>query len=95
MKFRFAQINKFFDIIKIDVDKRTLSHDYITKLDVYQRFGVLKYNLVEQEGYIVQYSLQDKQYKITNVFKGDDEYISSIFSNIHIKIKDWSEFNGF
>ncbi|MDY4079259.1 MAG: hypothetical protein SOY42_10830 [Clostridium sp.] len=76
MKFRFAQINKFFDIIKIDVDKRTLSHDYITKLYVYQKFGILEYNLVEQEGYIVQYSLQDKQYKITNVFKGDDEYIS-------------------
>lgn len=73
MKLRFAQINKFFDIIKIDVDKR---------------FGVLEYNLVEQEGYIVQYSLQDKQYKITNVFKGDDEYISSVFPNIHIKIKD-------
>ena len=70
------------------ISKSTSSHDYITKLDVYQRFGVLEYNLVEQEGYIVQYSLQDKQYKITNVFKGDDEYISSDFPNIHIKIKD-------
>ena len=70
------------------VSKSTSSHDYITKLDVYQRFGVLEYNLVEQEGYIIQHSLQDKQYKITNVFKDEDEYISSIFSNIHIKIKD-------
>ncbi len=31
--------------------KCTASHDYITKLDVYQRFGVLEYNIVEQEGY--------------------------------------------
>lgn len=51
------------------ISKSTLSHDYITKLDVYQRFGVLEYNLIEQEGYIVQYSLQDKEYKITNVLK--------------------------
>ena len=49
------------------ISKSTASHDYITKLDVYQRFGVLEYNLVEQEGYIVQYSLIDNQYKITNV----------------------------
>lgn len=70
------------------ISKSTASHDYITKLDVYQRFGVLEYNLVEQEGYIVQYSLIDNQYKITNVFKEADDYISTVFPEITINLKD-------
>lgn len=70
------------------ISKSTASHDYITKLDVYQRFGVLEYNLVEQEGYIVQYSLIDNQYKITNVFKNKDSYISTVFPDIHINLED-------
>lgn len=70
------------------ISKSTASHDYINKLDVYQRFGVLEYNLVEQEGYIVQYTLIDGQYKITNVFKGEDKYISSVFPNITINLTD-------
>ena len=70
------------------ISKSTASHDYITKLDVYQRFGVLEYNLVEQEGYIVQYSLIDNQYKITNVFKNEDEYVSTVFVDMKINLKD-------
>lgn len=70
------------------ISKSTASHDYITKLDVYQRFGVLEYNLVEQEGYIVQYSLIDNQYKITNVFKDKDDYTSTVFPSISINLKD-------
>lgn len=70
------------------ISKSTASHDYITKLDVYQRFGVLEYNLVEQDGYIVQYSLIDSQYKITNVFKNKDSYVSSVCSDITINLED-------
>lgn len=70
------------------ISKSTASHDYITKLDVYQRFEVLEYNIVEQEGYIVQYSLIDNQYKITNVFKGKDEYVSTVFPDIKISLED-------
>ncbi|WP_373899745.1 Uma2 family endonuclease [Haloimpatiens sp. FM7315] len=70
------------------ISKSTASHDYITKLDVYQRFGVLEYNLVEQEGYIVQYSLIDNQYKITNVFKNNDKYTSTVFKDLNISLED-------
>ena len=70
------------------ISKSTATHDYITKLDVYQRFGVLEYNIVEQEGYIVQYSLIDNQYKITNVFKNDDNYISTVFPSMSINLDD-------
>lgn len=74
------------------ISKSTASHDYITKLDVYQRFGVLEYNLVEQEGYIVQYSLIDNQYKITNVFKDKDTYLSTVFPSMAIDLKDIFQF---
>lgn len=74
------------------ISKSTASHDYITKLDVYQRFGVLEYNLVEQEGYIVQYSLIDNQYKITNVFKDKDTYLSTVFPSMSIDLKDIFQF---
>ncbi len=74
------------------ISKSTASHDYITKLDVYQRFGVLEYNIVEQEGHIVQYSLIDNQYKITNVFKDNDSYVSRVFPGISINLKDIFQF---
>ena len=70
------------------ISKSTATHDYITKLEVYQRCGVLEYNLVEQEGYIVQYSLIDNQYKITNVFKNSDSYVSTVFSDVSISLDD-------
>ena len=70
------------------ISKSTATHDYITKLDVYQRFGVLEYNLVEQEGYIVQYTLIDKQFKITNVFKNNDTYTSTVFPEMTINLDD-------
>ncbi|MBK1813145.1 Uma2 family endonuclease [Clostridium sp. YIM B02505] len=70
------------------VSKSTSSHDYITKLAVYQKYGVQEYDLVEQDGKIIQYSLEDGQYRITNVFKGNDEYISTVFIDLKISLQD-------
>lgn len=70
------------------ISRSTANHDYITKLYVYQKFGVLEYNIVEQNGVIVQYSLIDGQYQITNAFKLDDVYTSSIFKDLNIPLKD-------
>ena len=66
------------------VSKSTSSHDYITKLVVYQKFGVLEYNIVEPNGHIVQYSLQDGQLRIANTFKDNDKYISTVFPELII-----------
>lgn len=44
--------------------------------------------MVEKEGYIVQYSLIDGQYKITNVFKGKDSYVSTVFNDMVIDLED-------
>ncbi|SHK45065.1 Endonuclease, Uma2 family (restriction endonuclease fold) [Clostridium cavendishii DSM 21758] len=69
------------------VSKSTASHDYITKLSVYQNYGVLEYNIVEQDGKIIQYSLEDNQYRITNVFKNNDDYISTVFPDLKINLE--------
>lgn len=70
------------------ISKSTAPHDYITKLAIYQKYGVQEYNIVEQDGKIVQYSLEDKEYRITNVFKNDDEYVSTVFPDLKINLKD-------
>lgn len=70
------------------VSKSTAPHDYITKLAVYQNYGVLEYNIVEQDGKIIQYSLEDNQYRITDVFKNDDEYVSTVFPDLRINLGD-------
>ncbi|MCQ2027555.1 Uma2 family endonuclease [Clostridium butyricum] len=68
--------------------KSTASHDYITKLAVYQKFKVKEYNIVEQNGKIIQYSYVDDQYVINDVYKNDDIYVSSIFKDFQMKLSD-------
>ena len=70
------------------ISRSTANHDYITKLYVYQKFGVLEYNIVEQNGFIVQYTLIEGQYQITNTFKGEEVYTSTIFKDLSINLKD-------
>ncbi len=82
---RFISVPKIiFEIIS----KSTAPHDYITKLAVYQNYGVLEYNIVEQDGKIIQYSLEENQYRITDVFKNDDEYVSTVFPDLRINLGD-------
>lgn len=70
------------------VSKSTASHDYITKLAVYQKFKVEEYNIVEQSGKIIQYSLLDNQYIISDVYKNEDEYVSTVFTDLKISLKE-------
>lgn len=70
------------------ISKSTARHDYITKLAVYQKFGVIEYNIVEQNGHIIQYVLEDGNYFIKNTFKDNDTYISSFFPELKINLKD-------
>ena len=74
-------------IFEID-SKSTASHDYITKLAVYQKFKVEEYNIVEQNGKIIQYSLVDNQYEIADVYKNDDIYVSTVFEDLKISLKE-------
>ena len=68
------------------VSRKYAQVDYITKLQVYQKFGVLEYNIVEQNGHIVQYVLEDSIYGIKNTFHIGDFYISPIFPDLKIDL---------
>ncbi|MDR3594797.1 Uma2 family endonuclease [Clostridium sp.] len=70
------------------VSKSTASHDYITKLSVYQKYGVLEYNIVEQNGHIVQYGLEDGVYSITNTFHLGDLFTSYVFKDFNVDLED-------
>lgn len=63
-------------------------HDYFIKANIYQRFGVLEYNIVEQSGMITQYILKDGAYRTPRVLKSDDVYVSSVFPELKINLKD-------
>ena len=68
------------------ISKSTAQHDRIVKYRIYEKFGVKEYNLVEQNGYIIQYKLEDGMYKVNNTFKGEDTYSSCIFEDLKIKL---------
>lgn len=68
------------------LSKSTAKFDKGRKYDTYERFGVLEYNLVEQTGFIVQHALVDGAYEIVNVYKNNDEYISTVFSDLKINL---------
>lgn len=70
------------------VSKSTSSHDYITKLAVYQKFKVKEYNIVEQSGKIIQYAMVDNQYVISEVYKNMDTYVSCVYKDLKIKLED-------
>lgn len=56
------------------------------KHHTYEKYGVLEYNVVDLNGIIVQYTLINSSYEITNNFKKGDKYISSIFKDLIIDI---------
>lgn len=70
------------------VSKSTASHDYITKLSVYQKYGVLEYNIVEQNGHIVQYGLEDGVYRIMNTFHLGDVFKGYVFKELQVSLED-------
>ena len=59
-------------------------HDYITKLQIYQKYGVLEYVIVEQTGEMIQYNLE------SGVFKPsiNESYISKVFDGLVINIEE-------
>ena len=45
-------------------------------------------NIVEQSGKIIQYAMVDNQYVIADVYKNDDEYVSTVFNDLKISLKE-------
>lgn len=69
------------------ISKSTALHDRFTKMNIYQKYGVQEYNIVEQTGHIVQYGLIDGYYQITNTFHSGDCYKSIVFTDFSIDLK--------
>lgn len=59
-------------------------HDYITKLQIYQKYGVLEYVIVEQTGEMIQYNLEDVAFKPST----NESYISNVFDGLSINIEE-------
>lgn len=70
------------------LSKSTAKFDKGRKYDTYEKFGVLEYNLVEQNGFIVQHKLIDGAYQIVNVYKNNDDYLSVVFPDLKINLND-------
>ena len=62
-------------------------NDYIKKLKLYQKYGVMEYIIVEQSGEMIQYFLNDGLFKATD----NAYYKSKIFNDLEIKLEDMFE----
>ena len=69
------------------VSENYSGNDYIKKLKLYQKYGVMEYVIVEQSGEIIQYFLSDGLFKATD----NAYYKSKIFSNLEINLEDMFE----
>lgn len=70
------------------LSKSTAKFDKGRKYNTYEKFGVIEYNLVEQNGFIVQHKLIDGAYQIVNVYKNNDDYASVVFPDLKINLTD-------
>ena len=68
------------------LSKSTSIIDKGAKYYSYEKYGVQEYNIVDQNGFIIQHTLIDGSYEITNTFKKGDKYTSSIFTDLTIDV---------
>ncbi len=66
------------------------SHDLITKMNLYQRFGVKEYWIVNPKLFSIQiYALNDEElYEQVGVYKNNDVAVSSVFSDLSVNLDD-------
>lgn len=70
------------------LSKSTASNDLFVKSLVYQRFGVKEYNIVHQDGRIIQYGLIDGNYDIISSLTKNEEYESFVFDGLKFSLRD-------
>lgn len=69
------------------ISKSTASHDRITKLQIYRKYGVLEYNMIEQDGTFIQCTLIDDEYHVKE-YSSLDTYTSSVFPDFKIELSE-------
>jgi Uma2 family endonuclease len=70
------------------VSEKYSDNDYFIKARIYQKFGVLEYNIVEPTGGITQYTLLKGTYGIPKVFSSKDIYVSTVYSDLKIELEN-------
>lgn len=65
-------------------------HDYIRKLNLYERFGVKEYWIVDPRFNSIQVNVLNSEgyYEIIGIYKGEEKANSSIFETLAIDLKD-------
>ncbi len=61
-------------------------YDYFIKLRTYEKFGVQEYNIVNQYGNIIQYTLENDKYIVNKSFHKDEIYVSNVFNDLKIDL---------
>ena len=70
------------------ISKSTAPHDKVTKFNIYMKYGVKEYCLVEQTGFITQYSLIDGWYEQTGAFRVGDVYKSTAIEGLEFEVEN-------
>ncbi|MGL5616731.1 MAG: Uma2 family endonuclease [Sarcina sp.] len=84
-------VNDIPKIIFEVVSPKYDTHDTITKRLVYEKFGVLEYNIIFQNGDIIQYFLNEENiYEMRLCHKGD-KFKSNIYKELNILVDDLVE----
>ncbi|MHC1683814.1 MAG: Uma2 family endonuclease [Clostridiaceae bacterium] len=69
------------------VSEKYSDNDYFIKARIYQKFGVLEYNIVEPSSSITQYTLINGTYGTPKVFSSKDIYTSSVYDDLKIELE--------
>lgn len=70
------------------VSEKYSDNDYFIKARIYQKFGVLEYNIVEPSGSITQYTLVNGSYGTPRVYASKDTYQSTVYDDLKISLEN-------
>jgi Uma2 family endonuclease len=70
------------------LSKKTASNDLFVKALIYEKFGVQEYNIIHQDGRVIQYGLSDGKYDVVSSLTKVEDYKSTVFDNLKFSLKD-------
>lgn len=70
----------------ISPGKESIKRDKQYKYNIYEEYGVLEYNIVEQNGFIIQHALIDGVFRIVNAYHKGETYKGYIYKDLEISM---------
>lgn len=68
--------------------KEAIKRDKQFKYNIYEHYGVIEYNIVEQNGFINQHALIDGYYQLINSYHKGETYEGYVFKELRIDMND-------